>query len=153
MAKELKISPEGLELANTYLTAGSIQEAAKSLHISVQKASELLGKAEVKRYIDAVYLDQGYRNRFKMGNLLDEIINSKLEEARESEMYSSKDLLDILALQHKMKIEELKLQQADVKQQTNILVNNTENNVFGAGNYGKLMETLLGGNITEAELV
>ena len=137
----LKISPEGLDLANAYLTNGSIKETAAKLYISEDKAVEILNKAEVKRYIDAIYLDQGYRNRFKMGALLDEIIESKLEEARDSEVYSSKDLLDILALVSKMRLEEMKLEQADIKNQTNIQINETP---FGSGNYGKLMQKLLG---------
>ena len=140
---KLKISPEGLELANMYLTCGSLSEAANKMYVSIEKATELINKPEIKRYIDTVYMDSGYRNRFKISNLLDEIIESKLAEARESEVYSSKDLVDILALVHKMKMEELKLEQSstNIKNQTNVQINETP---FGAGNYGKLMEKLLG---------
>ena len=46
---QIQISPEGLEVANAYLVSGSLQETAKTLHISVQKASDFLNKSEVKR--------------------------------------------------------------------------------------------------------
>lgn len=144
MSKELIISPEGLELANAYLEFGSIKEASAALHISLDKASQMLEKAEVKRYLDNVYLDLGYRNRNKLGALLDEIIDSKLEEARESEVYSSKDLLDIIKVAHKMRMDEIeaaaKHDTTNIKQQTNVQINESP---FGQGNYGKLMEKLL----------
>jgi len=142
--KSLAISPEGLEVANIYLANGSISETAKALSVPMEKVTTTLQKPEVKRYIDAVYLDSGYRNRVKLANLMDEIIESKLLEARESEMYSSKDLVDILTIAHKMKMEELKHQESEIKNQTNIQINATENNVFGNGNYGALMKKLLG---------
>lgn len=147
----LTISPEGLELANAYLECGSIQDAAARLGISNEKASALLDKSEVKRYIDNIYMDSGYRNRFKLGALLDVIIESKLEEARDSEHYSSKDLVDILALVHKIRIEEAKIEQTNIKNQTNIQINDASS-PFGSGNYGALMKKLLG-EVQEADII
>jgi hypothetical protein len=88
-------------------------------------------------------MDLGYRNKFKLAALLDEVIENKLAEARESEMYSSKDLADLIALSHKMRMDEIKAEQQSttIKQQTNVQINETP---FGHGNYGKLMEKLLG---------
>ena len=139
-----KTSPEGIEIANAYLESGSIEEAARLCHISIEQASKYLDKAEVKRYIDAVYLDTGYRNKFRLGSLLDKIIDSKLEEVEESEIYSNKDLLDIMAFAHKMRMDELAaIQKAGgINNQTNVQIN-AEGSVFGTGNYGKLMEKLL----------
>lgn len=136
------VSPEGLELANAYLECGSVEKAAKKLNISRDKAVQVLGKAEVKRYIDAVYLDLGYRNKFKLAALLDEVIESKLAEARESEMYSTKDLADLIQLAHKIRMDEIKAEQGNstIRNQTNVQINETP---FGQGNYGKLMEKLL----------
>lgn len=140
---ELNISPEGIEIANAYLTTSSISETAKTLDLPESKISNMLETAEIKRYIDAIYLDIGYRNRFRMGQVLDEIIENKLEEARESENYTNKDLLDVISLVHKMRIEELRLQQknSEIKNQTNVQINEGP---FGSGQYGKLMEKLLG---------
>ena len=90
----------------------------------------------------------GYRNKNNIASLLDEMIESKLDEAKESGVYSNKDLADLLQMAHKMRMDEIKaqaeLQKAEatsVKSQTNIQVN--EGVPFGQGNYGKLMEKLL----------
>ena len=149
MAKELTtISPEGLEVANSYLTIGNIRAVVEQLGVAENKVVELLNKREVKKYIDTVYLDMGYRNKNNIASLLDEMIGSKLEEAKESGVYSNKDLADLLQMAHKMRMDEIKaqaeLQKAEatsVKSQTNIQVN--EGVPFGQGNYGKLMEKLL----------
>lgn len=150
MSKEItKISPEGLDIANAYLNYGSMDLVCQELGVSKDKVSTMLQKREVKRYIDSVYLDSGYRNRNKLGELLDEIIESKLEEARETEMYSKKDLLDILAFAHKLRVDELKYQQeqekrAPIKSQTNVQINEGS---FGSSNYGKLLESILQGEV------
>ena len=143
--KALQIAPEGLTLANEYLTCGSIETAAKSLCISTEKAVDMLNKAEVKRYIDAVYLDMGYRNRNNIAKVMDEIIESKLEECRESELFSTKDLVDIMQIAHKMRMDEIKAESTkpSIQNQTNVQIN--DSTPFGQGNYGKLMQKLLGG--------
>ena len=76
------------------------------------------------------------------------MIESKLEEAKESGVYSNKDLADLLQMAHKMRMDEIKAQaelekaQATyVKSQTNVQIN--EGLPFGQGNYGKLMDKLL----------
>lgn len=148
MSKEIsKISPESVEIANTYLMYGNIKAVSEHLHIPAQVVSEYLNKREVKQYIDTVYLDLGYRNRSNIASLLDEMISSKLEEARESGVYSSKDLADLLQMAHKMRMDEIKAQTdaekaasaANVRNQTNVQINDG----LGQGNYGKLMEKLL----------
>jgi molybdenum cofactor biosynthesis enzyme len=149
MAKELTtISPEGLEVANSYLTFGNIRAVVEQLGVQENKVVELLNKREVKKYIDTVYLDMGYRNKNNIAGLLDEMIESKLEEAKESGVYSNKDLADLLQMAHKMRMDEIKaqteLQKAEatnVKSQTNVQIN--EGLPFGQGNYGKLMDKLL----------
>ena len=149
MAKELTtISPEGLEVANSYLTFGNIRAVVVQLGVAENKVVELLNKREVKKYIDTVFLDMGYRNKNNIASLLDEMIGSKLDEAKESGVYSNKDLADLLQMAHKMRMDEIKaqaeLQKAEasnVRSQTNIQVN--EGVPFGQGNYGKLMEKLL----------
>ena len=151
MAKELTtISPEGLEIANSYLQFGNIRGVCDYLQVPETVVVEQLNKREVKKYIDTVYLDMGYRNKNNIGSLLDNMIASKLEEAQESGVYSSKDLADLLQMAHKMRIDEIKaqtdLQKAEngnIKNQTNVQIN--EQVPFGQGNYGKLMEKLLNG--------
>ena len=109
MAKELTtISPEGLEVANSYLTFGNIRAVVEQLGVAENKVVELLNKREVKKYIDTVYLDMGYRNKNNIASLLDEMIESKLDEAKESGVYSNKDLADLLQMAHKMRMDEIK---------------------------------------------
>jgi hypothetical protein len=136
----VKLAPENLEVANAYLSTGCAIKAASSLGITPDVVHSVLAKSEVKEYMNSVYLDQGYRNRFRLAELLDEIIENKLQEAREAGMYSSKDLVDILALAHKVAEDHRKEPKNTIRQQNNVQINSP----FGEGNYGKLMEKLLG---------
>lgn len=132
-------APEWLEIANTYLELQSQERVAAQLQVPLHLVAETLARKDVRTYLNEIYLDTGYRNRHKLGDLLDKIIESKLEEAVETGVYSGKDLLDIITLIHKMRMDEAKLQQTttEIKQQTNVQINDT------GGNYGKLMERLL----------
>ena len=151
MAKEVTaISPEGMEVANSYLTLGNIKGVCEYLSVSENKVVDILNRREVKKYIDTVYLDTGYRNKNNIGTLLDEMIQSKLEEAQESGGYSSKDLADLLQMAHRMRMDEIKAQAelekasaSSIRNQTNVQIN--EGVPFGEGNYGKLMDKLLNG--------
>ena len=127
MAKELTtISPEGLEVANSYLTFGNIRAVVEQLGVAENKVVELLNKREVKKYIDTVFLDMGYRNKNNIASLLDEMIGSKLEEAKESGVYSNKDLADLLQMAHKMRMDEIKaqaeLQKAEATSRTQVII-------------------------------
>lgn len=147
MTKELTtISPEGLEIANSYILLGNIKGVAQDLGVTEYAVTQTLGNRSVKKYIDAVYFDRGYRNRNQLGALLDEMIASKLEEAIESGIYTNKDLADLMMMAHKMRMEELKVlgdqEKTSVGSQTNIQINDAGQ--WGQGNYGKLMETIYG---------
>ena len=142
------MSPEGLEIANTYLEHGSIPAAATALAITEDTVSEALNKREIRQYIDTVYLDTGYRNRFKLSETLDLLIEKKLEEADETEIYTNKDMADLLQLAHKMRMDEMKAQTelekaraGTIKNQVNIQDNSGV--PFGQGNYGNLLIKLL----------
>ena len=142
------MSPEGLEIANSYLEHGSIPVVCDTLGVTENEVSEVLNKREIKQYIDTVFLDTGYRNRFKLSETLDLLIEKKLEEAEETQIYSNKDMADLLAMAHKMRIEELKAQTEmekakaqTVKTQVNIQDNSGL--PFGQGNYGKLLQKLI----------
>lgn len=142
---DLTISPESLDIANAYLAYGSIEATASELSLPSDLIAQTLNKREVKVYIDQVFLDQGYRNRNKLHDVLDRIIDSKLEEAEETELYSDKDLVDIIQLAHKMRMDEAKLaketQPAAPTIQNNVQV--IDENPFGGGKYGELIEQLL----------
>lgn len=130
----LALTPECLDIANAYLTYGSAKEAAIQLQIPEYQIIQLLERKDVKDYITGVYLDSGYRNRHKLGSVLDKMIDAKLEEAEESGMFTSKDLLELLQFAHKMRMDE-------IKNETSSPTVNIAN--FGQGNYGQLMDRLL----------
>ena len=143
-----KMSPEGLEIANTYLEQGSIPAVCAKLGVSENEVSEILNKREIKQYIDTVFLDTGYRNRFKISETLDMLIEKKLEEADETEIYTNKDMADLLQMAHKMRIEELKAQTEMEKAKAQVVktqVNIQDNSAmpFGQGNYGALLQKLM----------
>ena len=150
MSKEIatKMSPEGLEIANSYLEHGSIPAVASKLRVSQHEVTDILNKREIKQYIDTVFLDTGYRNRFKLSETLDMLIEKKLEEAEETQIYTSKDMADLVQMAHKMRIEEIKAQTEmekakaqTVKTQVNIQDNSGL--PFGQGNYGELIKKLM----------
>lgn len=134
------ISPESFEIANAYIQYGSIQATANATGVPAQVVSEYLEKKEVKRYIDNVFLDAGYRNRNTLAAVLDEMIASKLEEAKESGMYTKKDLLELLQFAHKIRMDDIANQNAKAPAQTNVQINN---------NYGSLMSKLMGTTVVE----
>lgn len=139
MENEVRISPEALEVAKTYLVTQDSKETALSLNITPEEVSYYLRKPEVKRFIDTIFLEQGYMNKNKLQAIMDKLFDLKVEEMEEAEIGTNKDILDLVALQHKMRMEELKLlkeTQAPIKNQVNIQ-NNLENN------YSSLMNRLI----------
>lgn len=129
-----KISPEGYKVAMTYLSAGGNMEAcARDLNMDILVVEDMLNKREVQRFIDRIYNETGYRNRFKIAEIMDEILRMKLEEMDETGLGTSKDIVDLIETMHKMKMKELemqiKLEEArnrgkEPAQQTNIQINN-----------------------------
>ena len=145
MSKEIQIAPENLTVANTYLSNSDIEITGESLSIPRNKVAEILNKPEVKRYIDQIYLDSGYRNRFKLAAILDEQIDSKILEMSEAETTTKKDIYDLVALAHKMRMDEINSEINRMKAnkdpaKTSI---NIAGASFGEGNYGQLMKELL----------
>jgi hypothetical protein len=133
-----RLSPENFDVANAWLQYGNVQDTARALAIPEHVVVSTLKDKQIKAYLDGVYLDMGYRNRHKLGALLDRMIDQKIEEAEESGVFTGKDLYDLIALAHKMRMDEIKAEKAE---------NSTTVNVanFGEGNYGKLMGKLLEG--------
>lgn len=144
-AEVLDISPEALEVANCYLQVQDLDDAALQLDIPKEQVSQILSRREVKSYIDNVFMNLGFNNRFKLRKAMDAIIKKKFQDLEESETGSSKDIAELIALSHKMSMEELsrqieleKLRQSTIKTQTNIQIND------GGGNkYDALIQRLL----------
>lgn len=145
-ADSLEISPEALEVANCYLQVQDIKKTAELLDMQPNQVSHYLQRREVKSYIDNVFMDMGFNNRYKMRSAMDAIISQKFKDLEESQTGSSKDIADLLALSHKMRMEELdreialeKLRKDTApKSQTNIQINDN-----GGANYNSLLSKLL----------
>lgn len=153
-AEALAISPESLAVANAYLQNPDILAVSEELDISRELVSEILGKREVKAYVDSVFMNLGFNNRFQMRNLMDTIIKKKLEELDQADIGSNKDIIEILTLSHKMTIEHMdkeiqleKIRSGNGKVVTNVQINN-ETAAQGT-RYGALLDQLMNGDIVD----
>jgi DNA-binding CsgD family transcriptional regulator len=149
-AETLNIDPEGLEIANCYLQTQSLSKVAEDLGISTELVATQLNRREVKSYIDQVFKDVGFNNRFKMRKAMDMLISKKFQELDEAGVGSSKDIADLLALSHKMTMEQLdreiqleKVRGSNIKSQVNVQINDGGSS---GSNYGSLLEKLLKSN-------
>ena len=88
------LDPVMLALANDYLSGKGIGEISEEYGISEDRVTSVIEKKEVKNYIDSVFATQGYLNRIKRINLINSVIDQKIQEAVETGIYSKKDLLD-----------------------------------------------------------
>jgi hypothetical protein len=143
---EPMICPEGLRVAEVYLEEGQDAIAtADRLNLPIEEVDRLLNKRETKAYIDRIYNESGFRNRQKMGELMDTIIAQKLQEMDDTGLGSSKDIIEILSLAHKMKMDqmtmELKLLEAQNKGPAVQI--NTQINQGGGEKYNQLLEKIL----------
>ena len=106
---ETKLPPENIEIADAYLLFNDETATAQSLDIPTEKVKQVLATTHVKRYVDKMFTETGYMNKHKLQGMLDTIIDKKLEELEEAEIGSSKDIADLMLMQHKMRIDEEKL--------------------------------------------
>ena len=141
-----QISPEGAKIANTYLAnACSLTETSHSLGMPTHEIAACLHQPLVKTYINGILRETGYRHMVQIAEKLDDLVEKKWEELEEAEIGSNKDIADLLALAHKMRMDMSKLLQADTVKEGPTTQKNTQVNVYGEGSYGKLMEKLING--------
>lgn len=132
----VKIAPEELQVVETYLTLDSnVANAANTLGIPRDRVQQIIARPHIKAYLKGVYMEQGYLNAGRLSSLLEEMIESKLEEARVDEVYTKADLLDLLKFAASLRRD---LSKEDAPQtpstQTNIQINT---------GYDKLLNRLL----------
>jgi hypothetical protein len=146
-AESVRISPEHLQIADCYLHTQSIQNTAQALELGTELVADVLQLPQVRSYIDQVFRDAGFNNRYKLRAALDAVIAKKFQDMELSETGSNKDIADLLALSHKftmdqlqLELEFLKLQQREhnIKNQVNVQINDT-----GGSNYQQLINRLL----------
>lgn len=147
-AEAIEISPEALEIANCYLITPDIAKVAQELDTTPDVVTKILNRREVRAYVDNVFFNAGFNNRFKMRQALDAIIEKKFQEMDEADIGSNKDILEILTLSHKftkelleLEIKKLALEKGadakEIKTQNNIQINGD------GSNYASLVERLL----------
>jgi hypothetical protein len=149
-AETLQIAPEALEVANAYLQLQDAKRVADELSLPPTLVTEILARREVKGYIDAVFMDTGYNNRFQMRAAMDALIKQKFQELHEAGTGSTKDISELLALSHKMSMDLLdreiqlaKAQQASGPQrQVNVQINEG----LDGSKYSHLISKLISGD-------
>lgn len=150
-AELVSIAPEALEVANCYLQCQNIEQVSSLLDIPVGMVNEYLNRREVKAYINQVFFDTGFNNRFRMRAAMDAVLKKKFQELEESDTGSQKDIAELLALSHKMSMElldkEIQLEKirsgtTGPKNQVNVQINEG-----GDGTkYGALIAKLINGD-------
>jgi uncharacterized protein YajQ (UPF0234 family) len=150
-AEVLTISPEHLEVANCFLQCSDSVKVADLLDVPVDMVIDILKLPHIKRYIDHVFMETGFNNQHTMRRAMDAVINKKFQELEEAGTGSTKDIADLLALSHKMSMEQLHLQleiekirqkDTNIKNQVNVQIN--EGIVGDNTRYGDLINRLLG---------
>jgi hypothetical protein len=148
-AEVIKIAPEALEVANCYLQLNDPRKVAQELDLDVETVTELLKRREVKAYIDSVFFDSGYNNRFLMRRAMDALIKQKFQELEEAGAGSQKDISELLALSHKMSMDlmdkEIQLEKIRAGTAPQKQVNVQINEGLDGSKYSKLVQQLISG--------
>ena len=148
-AEVIKLAPEALEVANCYLQLNDPRKVAEELDIEVEVVADYLKRREVKQYIDAVFFDSGYNNRFLMRRAMDALIKQKFQESEEAGSGSQKDIAELLALSHKMSMDlmdkEIQLEKIRSGTAPQKQVNVQINEGLDGSKYSKLVQQLISG--------
>jgi hypothetical protein len=124
------LDPVILAIANDYLSGKSVEQISDEYAVSQDRITSVIEKKEVKSYIDNVFATQGYLNRIKRINLINQVIDQKIQDAVETGIYSKKDLLDWMKHLHEV---EVALKPKQTGPQVAVQINN----------YDKLMKDLM----------
>jgi hypothetical protein len=97
-----ELDPQHLLVANEMLTGKSLPQISEQTGLSVDQVTAIVERSEVKRYVDAVYMSQGYLNRVRRMQIINRVIDEKLAEAADTGVWSKRDLLEWLKLLNDM---------------------------------------------------
>lgn len=148
-AETIQIAPEALEVANCYLQVQDARKVAEELDLPVSLVTEILSRREVRSYVDHVFMDTGFNNRFEMRAAMDALIRKKFQEMHDADVGSTKDITELLALSHKMsmdlldreiQLEKLRAQPAGPQKQVNVQINDD------GSKYSHLISRLISGD-------
>ena len=149
-AETLAIAPESLEVANCYLQLQDARKVADELDLPITLVTEILSRREVKSYVDHVFMDTGFNNRFEMRAAMDALIKKKFQEMHEADVGSTKDISELLALSHKMSMDlldrEIQLEKARQSSAPQRQVNVQINEGLDGSKYSHLINRLLTGD-------
>lgn len=148
-AETIKIAPEALEVANCYLQLNDPKKVAQELDLAPDLVVDILKRREVRQYIDSVFFDTGYNNRFLMRRAMDALIKQKFQELEEAGTGSQKDISELLALSHKMSMDlldkEIALEKIRSGQAPQKQVNVQINEGLEGSKYSQLVQRLITG--------
>jgi hypothetical protein len=148
-AETVRVAPEFLEVANCYLQLTDPKKVADELDLPVDTVSEILKRREVKSYIDSVFFDTGYNNRFLMRRAMDALIKQKFQELEEAQSGSTKDISELLMMSHKMAMDlmdrEIQLEKIRAGTGPQKQVNVQINDGLGDSKYSQLVHKLISG--------
>lgn len=116
-----QLDPVLLRIANDHLAGDDVVTIASRYGVAPDRITNALDKADVKRYIDKTFETQGYMSRHKRLQIINKVIDSKLEEAAETGLYTKKDLLDWVKVVNEMDKTTNKSTNVQVNQQNNIV--------------------------------
>ena len=146
-----RMQPEAMEVVEAYLRNDrDVNRTAEDLSTTPTVISDLINKREVRSYLDHLFMESGYRNREKFFDILDNVLEAKMEELDEAQMSSSMDIMDILKIYHGMKIKELELSiklqelQQGSKGQNAKTINNLQIN--NSSGYDNLLSRIISGD-------
>ena len=136
------IQPESILIANTYLSVGcDIRACANSLDIAPGVVSNVVASRPVREYVQSILRASMMRKMDAITEKMDAIISKKLLELEDLEMTSSKDIADLLQMQHKMLLDQAKIA-TTASSDKDVSVTQI-NNVFDNTAYGALMEKIV----------
>ena len=149
LEEDFNISPEHLEFAKCYLSTLDLNQTAISMKMDLAEVSRMLKHKSVRHLVDQAFLDQGYMNRNSISAAMTSVIEAKLEEMSETELVSGKDIAELLAMAHKMRMDEIKAQQktAEIEALGKPKAPGTAIQINGAtsSNYGSLLSQIMNG--------
>jgi hypothetical protein len=150
-AETLQIAPEALEVANAYLSLQDVRKVADELDLAPNLVTDILKRREVKAYIDSVFMDVGFNNKFEMRAAMDALIKQKFQELHESQTGSTKDIAELLQISHKMsmdlldreiQLEKLRQGPGGPSKQVNVQINDG----LDGSKYSQLVSRLISGD-------
>jgi len=99
IVKPYKIDAKYISLVSDYLNGLSLEELSASYNLPADEIASFLNRKEVQSYISTQLQNFGYLNPLTRVNLLNKIIEQKLQIAEETDTpLSKKDITEIIKL-------------------------------------------------------